>query len=313
MLRNEQDSMTYKAQSQSTTHHWLKAWVNWLEAERRFSAPTLDAYQRDFDIYRDFLVTHNAELVPPKRAIFRQFLAEQQQQHSRATIARRISSLRSFYRFGIKRGLFEIDDMSWMKAPKQPHHIPKTIDSLNMQQLLEAVFKRPIADWQKDRDFAVLMLLYGVGLRISEALSLQASDLPLGEWITITGKGSKDRDVPVLAVVAQAVHKAAASCPFQPEGKAALFRSSRGAALNARAVQRLVEQLRISRDLPAHITPHALRHAFATELLGNGGDLRAIQQLLGHESLSTTQRYTHVNTAKLAALHEDIHPRARTK
>ena len=295
------------------TARWQEAWVGWLETERRFSTPTLDAYQRDFEIYLSFLAAHNAALVPPDRAIFRQFLAEQQQQHSRATIARRISSLRSFFRFGSKRNLFEIDDISWMRAPKQPHQIPKTIDSLNMEQLLNAVFRRPVADWQKDRDFAVLMLLYGVGLRISEALSLTAADMPLGDWITITGKGSKDRDVPVLAVVAEAVNKAAASCPFQPEGGSALFRSSRGAPLNARAVQRLVEQLRVSLDLPAHITPHALRHAFATELLGNGGDLRAIQQLLGHESLSTTQRYTHVNTAKLAALHEDIHPRARTK
>jgi len=299
--------------SAQSAANWLEAWVGWLEQERRFSAPTLDAYQRDFEIYLNFLAAHNAEIVPPSRAIFRQFLAEQQQQHSRATIARRISSLRSFYRFGSKRNLFEIDDIGWMKAPKLPHRIPKSIDSLNMEHLLDAVFRRPVPDWQKDRDFAVLMLLYGVGLRISEALSLNASDIPLGEWITITGKGSKDRDVPVLAVVAEAVNRAAASCPFQPEGDTALFRSSRGAALNARAVQRLVEQLRLSLDLPAHITPHALRHAFATELLGNGGDLRAIQQLLGHESLSTTQRYTHVNTARLAALHNDIHPRARTK
>ncbi len=305
--------MTQTPRLHSTPLNWLKAWANWLEQERRFSAPTLDAYQRDFDIYMSFLNRQKAEIVPPSRAIFRQFLAEQQELHSRATIARRISSLRSFYRFGIRRNLFDIDDISWMKAPKQPHHIPKTIDSLNMTQLLEAVFKRPVADWQKDRDFAVLMLLYGVGLRISEALSLQASNIPLGEWITITGKGNKDRDVPVLGVVAEAVNRAAASCPFQPEGSEALFRSTRGAPLNARAVQRLVEQLRVTLDLPSHITPHALRHAFATELLGNGGDLRAIQQLLGHESLSTTQRYTHVNATKLAALHQDIHPRSSTK
>lgn len=291
---------------------WRQQWANWLEGERGYSELTVAAYQRDFEIYLQFLEQVGADMLPLSRSIFRKFLALQQAELSRATISRRVASLRSFYIFGSRRNLFELEDMSWMKAPKQPHQLPKSIDHLNMQHLLDAVFQRNLPQWQKDRDFAILMLLYGLGLRISEALSLKASDLPLTDWITILGKGNKERDIPILEVVAEAVHTAAQSCPFQPHGDTALFRSSRGGALNARAVQRLVEQLRLSLDLPSHVTPHALRHAFATELLANGGDLRAIQQLLGHESLSTTQRYTHINAAQLATLHDEIHPRAKS-
>ena len=195
---------------------------------------------------------------------------------------------------------------------KQPQQLPKSVEHVDMEKLLTAVLQRNVPDWQKNRDLALLMLLYGLGLRISEALSLRASDVPLSDWITITGKGGKERDIPVLGNVAAAVAHAAHTCPFQPCGDELLFRSSRGGALNARAVQRLIETLRIELGLPSHVTPHALRHAFATELLGNGGDLRAIQQLLGHQSLSTTQRYTHIDAARLRRLHQEIHPRANT-
>jgi integrase/recombinase XerC len=166
-------------------------------------------------------------------------------------------------------------------------------------------------DWRKERDKAVLMLLYGSGLRISEALSLTAADIPLSNWLRIKGKGSKYRDVPILPAVADAVNTAAGSCQFQPEGQELLWRSSRGGPLNARAVQRLIETIRIKLGLPEHVTPHTLRHAYATHLLAGGGDLRAIQQLLGHASLSTTQRYTHVNSKQLLDVHRQTHPRAK--
>ena len=163
----------------------------------------------------------------------------------------------------------------------------------------------------EQRDFAVLVLLYGAGLRISEALGLRREDAPLGDWLTITGKGNKTREVPVLAAATQAVNNYLAACPFDGGPSGPLFVSSRGGALGPRAVQRLVEDLRASLDLPVHVTPHALRHAFATHLLGNGGDLRAIQELLGHASLSTTQRYTQVDESHLVQVHRDTHPRAR--
>jgi hypothetical protein len=163
----------------------------------------------------------------------------------------------------------------------------------------------------KKRDFAVLMLLYGCGLRISEALNLTREDAPLQDWIRLTGKGGKMRDVPVLSAIREAVDDYLAHCPLDGGASAPLFVSKRGAGLNARAIQRMVESLRIELDLPAHVTPHSLRHAFATHLLSNGGDLRAIQELLGHASLSTTQRYTHVDESHLISIHRDTHPRAR--
>ena len=200
-----------------------------------------------------------------------------------------------------------------MKAPKLARALPKSVSVTDMDLVLKAVKPSDEASWQQKRDYALLMLLYGCGLRISEALSLRADHLPLTDWLQITGKGGKMRDIPILEAVREAVQKAADSCPFQPHGEEAFFRSARNAPLNARAVQRLVEKLRLQLGLPAHTTPHALRHAFATHLLAGGGDLRAIQQLLGHASLSTTQRYTDVDEQGLIDIHKQIHPRSHTQ
>ena len=297
----------------SDTAPWLADWLSWLSAEKRFSDHTCDAYGRDLSFYLSFLAEHGVPVYPASRLLFRQWLATQQSVHSHATIARRISAIRSFYRFYHRRSPEHLPDISWMKAPKRPHTIPKAPTKQEMGNLLDAVFKRPVADWQNKRDFAVLMLMYGCGLRISEVLSITVSQTPLIDWLRITGKGDKARDVPVLPAVARAIDAARDSCPFQPEQEEILFRSSRGGALNARAVQRMIEQLRLSLGLNETTTPHALRHAFATHLLGNGGDLRAIQELLGHASLSTTQRYTSVDVEHLRELHRQIHPRSTKK
>ncbi len=293
----------------------IRRWLSWLAEERGYGPNTLAAYQRDILIFDVFLRGEGLSGAALSRQDFRAFLAsEQEKDLSRTTIARRVSSLRSFYRFAAKNALFSLADTSWMKAPKAARALPKAVSEADMKDVLAAaesglLDKQP--DWQKKRDVAVLMLLYGCGLRISEALSLRAHQIPLGSWLQITGKGGKMRDVPVLPAVAAAVSAAAQSCPFQPGGDEALFRSARGQPLNARAVQRLLERLRLLLGLPAETTPHALRHAFATHLLAGGGDLRAIQQLLGHSSLSTTQRYTHVDEARLMDVHKNTHPRAR--
>jgi len=292
---------------------WLADWQKWLVAEKRFSEHTCDAYGRDLSFYLGFLAEQNAPIYPPNRQIFRHWLATQQRAHSHATIARRISSIRSFYRYYHRRCPEQLPDISWMRAPKRPNTIPKAPTKQEMGNLLNAVFTRPLPNWQNKRDFAVLMLMYGCGLRVSETLSITASQIPLTDWLRITGKGSKTRDVPVLPAVSRAVEDARNSCPFCPTGEEALFRSARGGALNARAVQRMTERLRIRLGLNETTTPHALRHAFATHLLANGGDLRAIQELLGHASLSTTQRYTSVDVRHLQELHRQIHPRSNKK
>ena len=289
-----------------------EAWLAWLASERRYGRNTLDAYERDLNDFSSYLtsggIAHDGVL---SRQVFRGWLAHMAaRQLARTTIARRVSSLRSFYRFCGRNQLLEVPDLGWLRAPKPPRAVPKSLSADDAQALLRAIFNRRGADWTKKRDFAVLMLLYGVGLRISEALSLLRKDAPLGDWLSITGKGGKMRDVPVLKATSEAVDDYMGECPFDGEPDAAMFLSSRGKPLGARAVQRLLEGLRIELDLPAHVTPHSLRHAFATHLLGNGGDLRAIQELLGHASLSTTQRYTHVDESHLIQIHRDTHPRS---
>lgn len=289
---------------------WLDSWRNWLVAEKQYAPNTCEAYLADFQAYTDFLSESGEAVDSPTRQRFRAYLAKlQADDKSRATIARHVASIRSFYRCADRQGWMVIDDFSWMKAPKQPRSLPKTISENQAAAMLSALGQLEKPSWQIARDRAVLLLLYGCGLRISEALSIQANDRPLKDWIRITGKGGKVREVPVLPLVTAAVEQAAELCPFQPQGDVPLFRSSRGGAYGARAVQRLVEELRLRAGLPTHTTPHALRHAFATHLLSAGGDLRAIQELLGHASLSTTQRYTYLDAGQLLDIHKQTHPR----
>ncbi|MDC1382071.1 tyrosine recombinase XerC [Candidatus Puniceispirillum sp.] len=289
------------------------AWLRWLASEKRYGPNTLDAYERDLDDFSSYFISNRiAKDEPLSRQLFRGWLAQMASRKlARTTIARRVSSLRSFYRFCGRNQFFDVPDLGWLRAPKPPHAVPKSLSVDDAQALLQAIFNQRGADWIKKRDFAILILLYGAGLRISEALGLLRKDAPLGNWLRITGKGNKVRDVPVLKAASEAVDDYLAECPIDNGPNAALFLSSRGQTLGARAVQRLIETLRIDLNLPAHVTPHSLRHAFATHLLGNGGDLRAIQELLGHASLSTTQRYTHVDASHLIQVHRDTHPRAR--
>ena len=304
---------------QSPTQDWISDWLAWLQNERRYPENTLLAYRRDFEDYTSFLASQNAPLMPPQRPVFRAYLAHlQKKQLASTTIARRISTLRSYFRYGLRHKGAVIDDFSWMKAPKRQAPLPKAITSDQTNAMLSALAITQTEPWQKQRDYALLLLLYGAGLRLTEALSLTISDVPFGEWLRFTGKGNKIREVPLLPIIATAVDSYLDQCPFDHKSqntnpKRALFLSSRGNALGSRAVQRLVERLRLAANLPDHTTPHALRHAFATSLLQGGGDLRAIQQLLGHASLSTTQRYTHIDHKQMIAVHHQTHPRAKTK
>ena len=286
------------------------AWLAWLESERRYGANTLAAYDSDLDDYLGY-AGGDADNAPPDRRRFRGWLADMGGRGlARTTVARRVSALRSFYRFCGRTGRIDINDLSWLRAPRPPKSVPKPVSEEDARALLAAIFKRRGDDWAKKRDFALLMMLYGSGLRVSEALDLTRRDTPLDSWLRITGKGGKIREVPVLPAIAEAVADYVGACPFDGGPDAPLFVSARGNAFGARAAQRLVESLRLELSLPAYVTPHALRHAFATHLLGNGADLRAIQELLGHASLSTRQRYTNVDEAHLLRLHRETHPRS---
>jgi integrase/recombinase XerC len=295
----------------------IETWLQWLGAERRASPHTLAAYGRDLAFFLDFLTRHLGE--PPVLATFarlapadfRAFLAHRAGRVDRSSLARGLSVVRSFLRFAERRGLAAAPALAALRAPRLPKSVPKALPVAAADELVGAPGDLVKSVWQAKRDIAVFTLLWGCGLRISEALGLRRRDAPLGEQIAIRGKGGKERLVPVLPAVRQAVAEYIASCPHPLPADGPLFIAARGGALSPRLVQRRVAELRVALGLPDYATPHALRHSFATHLLAGGGDLRAIQELLGHASLSTTQRYTAVETERLLAIYAAAHPRAR--
>lgn len=293
-------------------------WVAWLAGERRASPHTVAAYGRDLAGFLDFLAEHQgdrpdlamvARLTP---ADFRAYLAHRAHDGiERTSMARGLSVIRTFVKFLDRRGLAANTALAVLRAPKLPHSVPKPLNIADAVEAVGVVAEMSASEWQGKRDTAVLTLLYGCGLRLSEALGLTRAAAPLAETLTITGKGQKQRMVPVLPAVREAVDDYLAACPCRLAPDGPLFVGARGGALHPRLVQGKMTALRGFLGLPDTATPHALRHSFATHLLGGGGDLRAIQELLGHASLSTTQRYTSVDTAHLLAVYEAAHPRAR--
>jgi integrase/recombinase XerC len=292
-------------------------WAAWLSGERRASAHTVAAYGRDLAFFLDFLTEHLGEL-PSLTAIdalrpgdFRAYLARRAQDGiARGSLARGLSVLRGFVRFLQRRGLAQTTALAALRSPKLPHSVPKPLTVEDAAGSLDSAVEVANKQWEGKRDTAILTLLYGCGLRLSEALGLSRGEAPLGEMLAITGKGGKHRLLPVLQAVREAVAEYLAACPYELDKDGPLFVGSRGRPLNPRIVQRQMTALRGFLGLPETATPHALRHSFATHLLGAGGDLRAIQELLGHASLSTTQRYTSVETERLLAIYDAAHPRA---
>ncbi len=229
---------------------------------------------------------------------------------SARSLARSLSAVKGFYRWLSDRDGFDATAVLAVRSPKFHRKLPRPVSPDAARNLISTVAIQHDEPWIAARDTAVVTLLYGLGLRISEALSLTGQDYPLGTSIRIKGKGGKERMVPVLPVARQAVDDYVKLCPFDPVTNGPLFRGARGKALNPRIVSGLVASVRMQLGLPATVTPHALRHSFATHLLAAGGDLRAIQELLGHASLSTTQAYTAVDATHLEQVYRAAHPRA---
>jgi integrase/recombinase XerC len=293
-------------------------WRDWLTDERRASRHTLDGYARDLAGFFTFVQNHLgappglSELSALAPADFRAWLAARRGQLlSASSNARALSVVRSFFRFLARRNLARNAAITAIRGPKLPKPLPKALNVADADTVLGEIADPDEAQWVQARNTAVLTLLYGAGLRIGEALSLNRSALPLGDALTITGKGRKQRVVPILPVIRAALDDYLRHCPHGGGRTAPLFVGAKGKRLQPAIVQLALRRLRAALGLPDHTTPHALRHSFATHLLGSGGDLRAIQELLGHASLSTTQRYTAVDTARLLEVYEKAHPRAR--
>ncbi len=297
----------------------IAQWQGWLADERRFSPHSVAAYGRDLAGFLDFLLQHLggapslASLASLSTADFRGYLAQRVGDGlERSSNARALSVLRGFFRFLDRRGLLHNPALAALRTPKLPKAVPKALAPEDAAAVIDSAGADSARAWENRRDVAILTLLYGCGLRIGEALGLARREAPLAAGtMTITGKGGKARMVPVLPVVAAALRDYIAACPHHLEADAPLFRGTRGGPLHPRLVQSQMAKLRLALGLPEGATPHALRHSFATHLLAGGGDLRAIQELLGHASLSTTQRYTAVDAARLMAVYKAAHPRAK--
>ncbi|MFP7674241.1 tyrosine recombinase XerC [Marivita sp. S0852] len=292
----------------------------WLAASRALNGTadnTLTAYRADVVDFIAFMTVYKAEaqgLAPLARITvpdMRAWMAHTRTGGASArSLARKLSAVKSFYRWLSEREGFEPTAVLSTRAPKFEKKLPRPLNEDAARAMIATVGEQSQKGWVGARDMAVVTLLYGCGLRISEALGLKGRDLPLGDAMRIVGKGGKERVVPVLPVAREAVQRYVALCPFDMEPDAPVFRGVRGGALNARLVQKVTEQARLQLGLPATATPHAMRHSFATHLLSAGGDLRAIQELLGHASLSTTQAYTSVDTVHLMKVYEASHPKA---
>ncbi len=300
----------------------VAAWLTHLGAERLMSPKTLDAYGRDVRQFLTFLAGHlgGAPSLAALAAIapqdVRAFLASRRAEGTGSrSLMRTLAGTRSFARFLERRGKGKVGALAAVRAPKVPRTLPKPLAVPSAKQLADVESRAgdDRAPWILARDAAVLALLYGSGLRISEALGLRRRDLPSGDEggaIVVTGKGRKQRMVPLLPQVARLIADYAALCPYDLPMDGPLFVGAKGGPLSPRIIQLAMAGLRGALGLPDSATPHALRHSFATHLLARGGDLRAIQELLGHASLSTTQIYTAVDTDRLLEAYRSAHPRA---
>jgi integrase/recombinase XerC len=300
----------------------MTRWLSHLRAERRLSPKTLEAYARDVRQCLVFLTEHWGTRVTLRgfaaleASDVRAFMAMRRADDiGGRSLMRALAGLRSFGRFLEQEGKGKVGALSAIRAPKIGKSLPKPIQMAAAKRLADADERagEDREQWILARDAAVMALLYGSGLRISEALGLKKRDVPLpgeGDVIIVTGKGNKTRMVPVLQNVLALIADYTAICPHQFNPAGPIFLGARGGPLSPRIIQLTMERMRGALGLPDSATPHALRHSFATHLLSRGGDLRAIQELLGHASLSTTQIYTGIDSERLLEVYKTAHPRA---
>ena len=296
-----------------------RSFFAWLGDERRASPHTIAAYGRDLNAFLAFLAEHLggapalADLEALRAADFRAYLAARRAGGlGAASLGRNLSVIRTFFRHMEREGRVHNPALATVRSPKLAHAVPKPLSMTDAADACAEFAARDGEAWVAARDVALITLLYGCGLRISEALGLNRGEAPDGSPLRVMGKGNKERLVPVLPIVTEAIEAYVVLCPFPLGAKDALFVGVRGKRLNASVVQKRMREVRARLGLPDTATPHALRHSFATHLLGGGADLRVIQELLGHASLSTTQRYTEVDASHLLETYRKAHPRATT-
>lgn len=306
----------------------LNQWLASLLA-RGMSQYTIDGYRHDVSVFLNSLCPDDArspseqgvDLLRPLEALPIAVLSTVNAKHlrawmaqlrvdglSKASVARALSALKTFYNYAADTHGVKADPVRAARGPRAPKPLPRPLAPADAMLVLDSTDLAQSEEWISLRDTAALTVLYGCGLRISEGLSLLGKDAPLGNSLRIIGKRGKERQVPVLPEARVAVEAYREACPFALDPDKPLFRGARGGALNPRILRKTMQQVRLMLGLPDDATPHALRHSFATHLMEAGGDLRAIQTLLGHASLSTTQRYTAVDEERLLSVYEKAHP-----
>lgn len=306
------------------TRREAAAWIGELARERRLSPKTVEAYARDLRQFLTFLTVHLGaspairDIVVLKPLDIRAFMAARRKDGIESrSLMRQLAALRSFARHIEREGHGLASAFSAIRGPKLAKTLPRPLSAANALSLIDPDLRAGESrePWILARDAAVLGLLYGAGLRISEALGITRQDAPIGglDSVTVTGKGAKQRTVPVIAPIGQAIEDYLKLCPYHLPAQGPLFVGAKGGPLSPRLIQFAVAELRGALGLPETATPHALRHSFATHLLARGGDLRGIQELLGHSSLSTTQMYTKVDAARLMSAYDAAHPRGRER
>jgi len=293
----------------------IALWMRELGSVKRLADKTLEAYGRDLSQFMSFLAGHMGgpislqSLKELRAADIRAFMAQRREESlGSRSLARVLSALKSFFAFLEREEILATEAFNAIRTPKIPHSLPKALTVVEAKKTIAATDEMEDRPWVAARDMAVISLCYGAGLRISEALALTKGDLE-SDVLRVTGKGGKIRMVPLITPVRQSIEEYLKLSPFKLWPADPLFRGVRGGVLSPRLIQKRMEQLRSALGLPPSATPHALRHSFATHLLGKGGDLRAIQELLGHASLSTTQIYTAVDTERLMESYAKAHPR----
>lgn len=293
----------------------IAAWMRELGSVKRLAPKTLEAYGRDVGQFMSFLAGHMGgtitlqSLKELRAADIRAFMAQRREESlGSRSLARVLSSLKNFFGFLERENILATEAFNAIRTPKIPKSLPKALTVVEAKQTITSVDEMEDEPWIAARDMAVISLCYGAGLRIAEALALTKGDLE-AEVLRVTGKGGKIRMVPLIAPVRQAIETYLTLSPYKLWEEDPLFRGKKGGVLSPRIIQLRMQQLRSALGLPPSATPHALRHSFATHLLGKGGDLRAIQELLGHASLSTTQIYTAVDTERLMESYAKAHPR----
>ena len=293
-------------------------WLTELRALGGRADNTIEAYRADVLSFLGFLLRYEGEgfgsnhLARLTTKDMRAWMAHERGRGFGArSLARSLSAVKNFVAWMAERDGFDPSAVLMTRSPRFQRKLPRPLDEDAARAMIETVEFQATDNWVALRDMAVVTLLYGCGLRISEALGLRGRDAPLGETLRIRGKGGKERIVPVIPAAARSVDGYLDACPFEAEPNAPLFRGVRGGRLNPRLIQKAMENARTQLGLPSTVTPHAMRHSFATHLLNAGGDLRTIQELLGHSSLSTTQAYTAVDAARLMEVYDAAHPRAR--